>query len=186
MIKCNAIHYKKTGALSSFAVRKRCSSCWHLYLLWVKIHFVHRLKLFKVKECGMTKNIIFWLWKCSECGRMDLSKTSLLLVGPVECELPKICLISYPFHSLLLRNRSVIIATPRVLYRSSIWKKVTHIRCRRSYWSWRLRARFVIEQINNESTWPFEQKWTEKCIHIMYEVYPNFEFHPYLHSFLKF
>ncbi len=65
--------------------------------------------------------------------RMDLSKTSLLLVGPVECELPKICLISYPFHSLLLRNRSLIIATPRVLYRSSIWKKVTHISCRRSY-----------------------------------------------------
>ena len=133
MIKCNAIHYKKTGALSSFAVRKRCSSCRHLYLLWVKIHFVHRLKLFKVKECGMTKNIIFWLWKCSECGRMDLSKTSLFLVGPVECELPKICLISYPFHSLLLRNRSLNIATPRVLYRSSIWEKVTHFTYRRSY-----------------------------------------------------
>ena len=88
MIKCNAIiHYiKKTGALSSFAVRKRCSSCRHWYLLWVKIHFVHRLKLFKVKECGMTKNIIFWLWKCSE---WTLQKLHFFLLDQLNVNYPR-------------------------------------------------------------------------------------------------
>ena len=64
--------------------------------------------------------------------RMDLSKTSLLLVGPVECELPKISWISYPFHSLLVHNRSLYIPTPGVWHRSSISQKVTLLRKRTS------------------------------------------------------
>ena len=87
MIKCNAFHYKKRRALSSFAVRKR-SSCRYLYFLWVN-SFFHRLKMFKVKKFGRKPKDQEHQFLIVIMSRMDLSKTSFPLVGPVECKLPR-------------------------------------------------------------------------------------------------
>ena len=137
----SAISLDETPWKASFEVP--CSNQWSSVILFIIKKQGHSLLSqsesvvppVDICICYGWKSILSIVWSCSRQRSVVWPRTSFFDCenvpnGPFKnfpsscwsswCELPKISLISYPFHSLLVHNRSLYIPTPGVWQKSCV------------------------------------------------------------------